>query len=327
LKTLFIVILLISGIIYGCVSWFRPTISFDSRSLSIQTLSLFDQRETVPGKVSWAGDWIMRRERLDLIDQELRNEKPDILIFQSMMSRKGSPSESDRLILQAGSLRGYEATVDTVSQFDDTLEEESMAIFASSPLRIDPSSSEKRQLWGIGADGYLSATVLRTEDDPVVVFNVQMPSRIGRKFLWYTFIHQRISEFLQAGGFCRERIIVAGYLPADQGAVRFQTFLQDLELKDTSLGFCTIANTCFTGTPSNELFVVTNPDEPGAQLDRILVNAKSSVLAAGRNITASQPSSAYFKRYGLSRVWAVQRFGWRATVRLPKCSKSITANE
>jgi hypothetical protein len=311
----------------SCVSWFQPTISYDTRPITLQSLSVFDQRQvSSESKLNWSGDWILRRERLDLIDQELRNDRPDIIILQDLMSRRGSPSESDELILKAGSLRGFESITDIVKQYDDSQEDEGMSVMVATPLKLTNRVENQRYVWGIGADGYLTATVVEHETQPVVIFNVEMPSKIGRKFLWYTFIEERISEFMKQGGYCNERLIIAGYLPADQGAVRFQNFLKDLSLRDSGIGFCAVAGSCFTGTPTNELFVLTNPDEPGAQFDRILVNAQSMVLSASRNIVASEQASAYSRQYGLARLWAVQRFGWHATVRLPRCSSAPTAD-
>jgi hypothetical protein len=305
----------------SCVSWFEPTISYDSRPLLIQTLSAFDQRQvSSESKLNWTGDWIFRRERLGLIDQEIRNDRPDIMILQDLMSRRGSPSESDELILKAGSLRGFESNIDVVKQYEDSQEDESMGVMVATPLKLSLRDESQRYVWGVGADGYLTATVVENEGEPIVIFNVEMPSKIGRKFLWYTFIEERISEFMKQGNYCKERLIIAGYLPADQGAIRFQNFLKDLSLRDSGIGFCAVAGSCFTGTPTNELFVLTNPDEPGAQFDRILVNAQSMVLSASRNIVATEQASPYARQYGLARLWAVQRFGWHATVRLPRCS-------
>src|SRR5690606_23224324 len=91
-------VLLLAFSASSCVTgWFGGGSGFDSRPLSIQTLALYNQRTSSRlSKRAWKGDWIFRRDRLELIDGELRNVRPDILAMLEVMERKSNPSESDK---------------------------------------------------------------------------------------------------------------------------------------------------------------------------------------------------------------------------------------
>lgn len=306
-----------------CVSFWKFAPNYDSRILSVQTLSLFTQRENSSlSQTPWVGDWIFRRERLQLIDNELRESKPDIIILQEAMERKGSPSESDRSILAAGALIGYDWNELPIKEFIDVQEVQFMTTAVGLPLRIAEVDPEKTQiLWSVGVDGYLAITEIDFEDQPMVVFNVQMPPKMGRNFLWYTFVQERIQDFLKGNKICPKRAIIAGYLPTEEGSQRFESFLQEMQLKDSSLGLCQIANSCYTATPTNEIFMATAPSETPALVDRILIHQSAIVYSGVRNFDHSAPPTEYSRSFGINRIFPTQRFGWKASIRLAKCSK------
>jgi hypothetical protein len=81
----------------------RSSERYDERSFSILNLNLFNQRTpSTLSRKNWKGDWLFRRERLELIDEQLRISRPDIVVFQELLTRRGSPSESDINILNFG---------------------------------------------------------------------------------------------------------------------------------------------------------------------------------------------------------------------------------
>jgi endonuclease/exonuclease/phosphatase family metal-dependent hydrolase len=192
----------------GCVDEILSRrLGSDSRFITIQTLSLFNQREPSRlAKVSWKGDWVFRRERLELIDRELRNIKPDLLILQEAMSKMESPSESDRNILLAGALNEYDWHMRVTKEYEDSQEVESMAVAAGLPLRIDRAKTlSRRELWDIGDEGFLVATTIDVDGTPLTVFNVQMPYSENNRDLWYLFIKDRILERIKEEGTCPRR--------------------------------------------------------------------------------------------------------------------------
>lgn len=269
---------------------------------------------------AWTGDWIFRRQRLAIIDDQFRASRPDIILFQDVMQREDSSSESDLDILAVGSLRGYAAHSLPVANYDETQEIRSMAVAATKPLQFAEFQSDQRQMWNIGTDGYLTLDVLQGSEQPIVIFNVQMPSKIGKKFLWYSFVEERISDFITKGKYCAKRLIVGGFLPADQSATRFDRFLSTLNLKDTSQGICQIIADCHTATLQNEIYLADqSEDAPVGVTDRILISKDATVYSASRNLANVETNDSLAKQFKLQRMWASHRFGWQATIKLPTC--------
>jgi hypothetical protein len=322
---LLVVILSLQACVTGS---FSELSGFDERMITIQTASLFNQKITSRiGSVPWIGDWIFRRDRLVLIDAALRNVKPDIVILQEVMAKRGSSSESDRNILQAGALEDFGWREAEAWEYDDTQEIQSLAIAAAPSFTfVDQDAGQpERDFWKIGNDGFLMASVLQVEGQPVLIFNVQMPLQLGQKYLWYTFLEERIAEWTKIAGTCRKRVIVAGYLPGDQDSKRFNDMTLRLELKDASTGFCQVASNCYTATSLNELFMATQGDEVPSQADRILLHQSAIVTASARNLTESEADVRWGRDFGLTRVWPTQRFGWVVNARLARCGSADLA--
>jgi hypothetical protein len=163
--------------------------------------------------------------------------------------------------------------------------------------------------------------LVEADGQPMVVFNVQMPSKMEQSGLWYSFLGDKIREAVTALGSCLERVVVAGYLPFEQDSRRFQDFLTDLGLKDTGTGFCQNAERCQTASPQNAIFVSTRGNSTPAQLDRVMAHRWAQVFSAGASFTRTMETSEYKDSYGLSRLWAAQRYGWFTRTRIPLCSK------
>lgn len=304
----------------GCVSFFSGTSQYDSKNITVQTLNLFSQRKLPStSDKNWRGNWLFRRRRLRLIDDELRLSKPDIFVYQDGMERIGSPSESDFAILSAGALEGYEWQKVEVQSFDDTQERLTMGVAIDLPLRFE-EITVARKSWVLGNDGFMVVNVIDLEDQPIVIFNVQMPPKIGRKYLWYTFIQERVVDFVRTGKYCPKRIVIAGYLPTEQGAKRFTSFKDALQLKDSADTYCNVASDCYTATPSHEIYMATNETAISAHVDRVLVNVDTLVYASGRNMRESDSDNVFFGEFNLSKSWPSQRYGWSSTVRLPRCT-------
>jgi hypothetical protein len=255
---------------------------------------------------------------LALVDQALRSSKPDVLIFQEGMAREGSPSESDQAILSAGALQGYDWQHSEIQKYDDTQEIETMGVAVGLPLKIIDNQGS-RSSWVLGNEGYMTASVITLDAQPIVIFNVQMPPKIGRKYLWYTFIQERVADFVKTGGYCPQRVIVAGYMPTEQGAQRFQGFKDILQLKDTADEFCNIASNCYTATPDNELYLSMSQSIVSGQVDKILVHKNALVFSSTRNIMNKSDQVQYASKFSLRYLWPSKRFGWSTSVRLPRC--------
>lgn len=301
---------------------FKTSAGFDQRPLTVETVSFFNQRAVSRlVKRSWKGDWIFRRDRLEMIDAQLRNSKPDLLIAQDMLSKFGTTAESDRRILAAGALTDYEWVERRVEEFADTQESQHLAFALGVPYKFANHEDSGRDLWLMGTGGYLAAATIDYEDQPVHVFNVQMPVETDATFLWYSFVQERVVERLKATKGCPKRVIVAGLMSGDEGARRYADFVRSLRLKDVSSGFCQIASRCFTATPTNDIFMATVGDESPTRLDRIYVHQSALVYSSARVFDDSDPNNRYAREFGLTRLWATQRFGWVSQVRLARCTE------
>ncbi len=297
---------------------------YDQRQLTIETASLFNQRmPTRLARKSWRGDWLFRRDRLELVDDELRDIKPDIFIAQEVMAKRGSASESDLRILKAGALSEYDFKAQQVIDYPDTDELESLVVAIGTPLKFSrlEAAEGERELWVMGNQGYLMVATIDVEDQPVTVFNVQMPPQEDNSYLWYSFIQERIAERLKRFNHCPKRVVVAGLLPGDEGAKRFSDFVAASSLKDVSAGYCQTASRCFTSTPTNDIFMATIGDETPARNDRIFVHQSAYVYSSARDLDRSDSNSRYAREFGLTRLWPSQRFGWVTTVRLARCTE------
>jgi len=319
------VLVFLYGTLSGCTTFSNSRVNYDDRNLTVQTLSLFDQvKESSLAKISWRGDWVFRRERLELIDSEMRSVKPDVVMFQSLVERGGSPSESDKEILASGALEGYGWDSGLQREILETGEQVLLANAVSLPLKIAPrklvaDERPARHFWSIGDSGGVLLTIVETSGQPTLFFNVDFPERKGNESLWYGFLQERIEDSLRAFQSCSKRMIIGGYLPKDQDARRYNELLERFNLKDSSTGFCQNIDMCLTGTPMNDIYMATMGDDLPTQDDRILVSRSTLVLSSSRNFVVQEPNSTYAKEFGLTRMWATQRFGWATSLRLANC--------
>lgn len=315
------IILLLSLLAHvsSCVTKDGPA-GYSERVVTIASLDMFSQQELPRNGKSWSGDWQLRRDRLDLIDATLRDIRPDIFLMQNAMRRAGSVSESDELILRSGALMRYDWKDLKIDYLSESGEERLLAVAVAKPLRILPIPENVKNYSQFGVDGHLVFYPVEAEGGTLLVFDVQMPSRIDQSGLWYSLLEEKIKSSVKEMNSCIERVIVAGYLPFEQESRRFKEFLSGLGLKDTGTGFCQSAERCQTASSDNGIFLATRGDESSSQVDRIMTHEWSIVFGAGANFTRTMETSEYKDNYGLSRIWAAQRYGWVARVRIPLCT-------
>ena len=319
MKILILAFLVLQG---GCASLLK-TVGSDyhqGRSISILTVNLFNQRLMAEGADNnWKGDWLFRRERLEIVDLSIMSMRPDLILFQELLGRRGSPSESDRSILSYGSLDGYQWGLSRTDFFEDTQEEEYLGLAIGSPLSLD---EEVDSYWGkLGSDGRYSLRGILIEGQPFWVVNVSMPSNSEETNKAYEVLRKNILELQGKLSFCNERLIVAGYLPSDVTLPNYQKLLETFQLKDTSLGFCEIYSQCYTATTENEVFRNTSQGKSEAQVDRILAHNETIVYAGKIALDDEKASTERARFYGLSNHWPTRRYGWSTILRLTQCRK------
>ena len=302
----------------SCLTVDGPS-GYSERVLTLASIDMFSQQEQSRTGKSWSGDWQFRRDRLELIDATLRDLRPDIIMMQNAMRRAGSVSESDEMILRSGAMNRYDWRDVKIENLSESGEERLLAVAVSKPLKHLNIPEGIKNYSQFGVDGHMVFYPVEADGGAILVFDVQMPSRIDQSGLWYSLLEEKITATVKEMDSCIERVIVAGYLPFEQESRRFKDFLSGLGLKDTGTGLCQSAERCQTASPENGIFLVTRGDESPSQLDRIMTHKFSIVLSAGANFTRVMETTEYKDAYGLSRVWASQRYGWVARVRLPVC--------
>ena len=315
-----IILCLLAVHLSSCITTDGPA-GFSERVLTIASLDMFSQQEKPSTGKSWSGDWQFRRDRLELIDATLRDIRPDIVVLQNVMRRSGSVSESDELILSSGSLNRYDWRAAVVDNIAESGEDRMLAVAVSKPLKHRDLPEGLKNYSQFGVDGHLVFYSIEAEGGPIIVFDVEMPSKIDQSGLWYSLLEEKIRDSVSQLDSCLERVIVAGYLPFEQDSRRFKDFLSELGLKDTGTGFCQNAERCQTASNQNAIFLSTRGDASPSQLDRVMTHKWAVVFSAGASFTRTMETGEYKDAYGLSRVWAAQRYGWVTRVKLPVCSK------
>jgi hypothetical protein len=303
----------------GCISGGG---GYDTRPLTIEVADLFNQRAVsrTLGAGNWRGDWVFRRDRLDLVEKSLTNFKPDLLLFQGMLERSSGGSERDQAILSAGALSNYDWYSHQVEEYPDTQEFEVMAI-ATGPLnRFSPLNQPTKDIWLLGSGGFLQTALVEIDRDPLLVFNVKMPPLSDNGHYWYGFIEERIRERMREMKVCPKRVVIAGYMPADDTNQDFTGFINRTGMRDVAEGACQVQSRCYTATPVNDLFRVTEGDVTPARPDKIFVHQSALVYSSSRSLDESEATTRIAEQFGLTRFWPTQRFGWMTQVRFAKCS-------
>lgn len=293
---------------------------YDNNEITVQVLSLFDQvsESKIKNSASWKGDWIFRRQRLAIIDQELLSIKPDLAIFQEVMAKKQSFYESDEAILQSGSLVNYQWEKSVVGVHQDTAEEESLAIAVGVPLKLNTT----QQPLPLTEKSFIFAATLVSERQKSPVFNLKVAKEDSKNPQIIRLISQQMEAYLIQNQLCAKRVILAGTLPFDEDNILYQEFKNKWGLIDVAKEICQVERNCYTTSESNEIFLKTSEGEKPSRMDKILVHKYSTVTSSTRNFLLSKtPEFLYYKKFGLASLWPSQRFGWLASIKLMRCGK------
>ncbi|NRA67837.1 MAG: hypothetical protein HRU19_25375 [Pseudobacteriovorax sp.] len=287
-----------------------------NKALSIVTADLFNQRDGSQDENTWKGDWLFRRARIELIDQQLVNIRPDILLFQNLMKREGSVSESDVKLLNAGVLNGFRWQTHKMKSFSDTGEQSLLASAIGLPARFDSSGLEGKSIQ-IGKGGFAAVFPVERNGQKILLSSVKLPNDESADQAYGQLI-DFLSAAMKESGICSKRLIIGGYLPMNPSWQNDKRLLSTFSMKDTAEGFCNIAESCFTSTADNELQSQIDPLAFGQRTDRILVSNRTRVFDSQRVFDQSE-ESYLSARHGLQRFWPLHRFGWLTKVRLARC--------
>lgn len=305
-------------------SSFFNTRIYDTRALHISTLCLFNQLDKTKEQLTeWAGDWVFRRERLALIDSNLQQGRPDILLLQEALEKGESDFDADRSILRAGALSGYDWQELEVAQNIDN-EREFLAIASAVPLVIRDANRKKLKLLKFGEDGFVGVFSVSLEREELILFNVQSPKSTSQSFeaveSWFSFLQHEMHTTLEGAGVCKERVIVGGHINADIDSAPYQAWLRDFGLVDSSTGFCDDEEECFTATSANETYLRIAGEGYHERADRLLVHKSAHVMESAREFAKPAVLQADVLFHGQKKLWASKRFGWGASIRFARCN-------
>lgn len=312
-----IVLVLATTILGGCATLTQiKKANYEPRFLVLRTFNLFNQR--IPpndSRYNWIGDWVFRRERLATVDMALRQSKPDILVFQQLMAKKGSEFESDANILSSGSLDQFEWHTSPVRYYSDTAEQEYHGLAYSLPLRLVPKAQP--EMVRVFQDQMMATvTVLAMENSPLAIFNVEALKEVDDSVLVavINFIDQKRLEL----GICKERVVIAGYLRT-LSARKFSELAEaKLSQRNSSLGFCEIETQCFTTTPLNGIYLISG-DNSSYQSDYIFAHSDSVIASSHRTFTQEGELNEASRVFGLQGVWGSRTYGLESSIRFKRC--------
>lgn len=306
--------------LHSCLSVFEDKpVPYETKTIEILTYSLFNQQtEATDSSKDWKGDWIFRRERLNLIDDELLKLKPDLIFFQELLQKKGNPLESDQKILSSSSLSGYSWYLSKPKDHSHTGELESLAVTLKHPL----SFSENYFQETVDLNGStLFFKNIKFNEQNVLVINMNLESHFS-----YTDTEQtirKISTALKLGNTCRQRLLLVGHAPPESFD-KINKIKDAFNLKDSAKGFCNMESHCYTASPSNLLFQKTYGEAYSQRVDFILINELSIIHTSSPAFSQAKESKlGYYKQYGMEFLFPSVRFAWLSEIRLPRCSEPL----
>lgn len=319
-RKIILMLILLSMFLGSCVPvLFFQEPRYDNRKITIQNLSLFNQREAPLNKKNWKGDWIFRRERLASIDKTLRAAKPDVLILQEVMAKQESPYDSDQYILGAGALLGYDWQNVQIETYQDTHEVESLSVVSGLPVYKDPYEDERKKMWTLGKGSYLGAFIVTMENQELAIFNLKISELVAGQQIWYRYVVDRVKEYINRYKLCSKRIVIAGNFESPINQQDYQSMLQELQLSDSSLGFCEQESNCYTQTTENSIFRLTRGDSRSQRSSRILTHKSALVYSSNRNFNTLNWEQQFTSLFSDRKISPTQNYGWISSIRFGRC--------
>lgn len=292
--------------------------SYEITPISIHFINFFNQQAvSTHSQHNWYGDWIFRRKRLAIIDNEINIQKPDILIMQEILSKEGSMSESDINILKFSSLQFYNIDTALITKHKNTYEEEYIGIAIKSNYTIIPQ--EKNNTWILDNNNFAAFFIIQINKTPVLI--VQIKLQENQKH-YLNLISQSIDNYLKEFNICKYRIIVAGEFYLQYYDPELIKFLQKHKLHDTDKSFCIPYFKCATLVESNDIFKHINIKFNTMKPDKIFVHNRATILASGLSFTTFQTikEDDYVNtQYGIKTLFPSYKYGWSTKIFLPKC--------
>ena len=273
-------------------------------------------------RLSWKGDWFLRRKRLYFIDKEITETIPNILLFEEMLHKQGNPYDSDKAILETNSLAYYDSFPSKYKLHTDTEEVEQGATY----VRLESSIAEevllkKEKIWKLKDGAYLIYQKLVFDEKPLSVFNVNMPKGKINPKEWLTFLKEKMSEILDQEKHCYNNVIFGGFFGEFSETKELEKLMKIFNLVDTAKNFCSKGDhLCDTEHPSNPILNSSKLENKFRRSQRIYVHRTSLTKSAGVVYNETYESLSDFKlKYKLYSLGPSLYYGWQAKVQLSSC--------
>lgn len=319
IRTLFKFFLI--ALVSSCVTAGNAEFSgYEDKRLIVQVVSLFPQLKTPSVEDSnWTGDWIFRRERMDLLDKQLSEIKPDIILLQDLVFRKYSPGESEFNLLASGALTDYDWHITKTGMIAETEETTASALAMALPLKIELLKTlNSKSKWDIGEENsYVIFTRFKTLEGDAGFISVKLDS-LNSGF-WYKRISDAISSLISSSGICPERFIIAGRLPEDKIEGSDYEMFSKLGFKDAASEFCSDLRVCYTEDQKNPIRRKIQTDAINQRSLRIFVHGRTNVYSGLRNLMRTRVFPDKESKYGLKEYSASDSYGWISSLGFPTC--------
>jgi len=297
--------------------------TWDDRAISLKYLNLDDKLEALAATSDgWELDIAFRHARLQLINDEVKRDRPDVVNLLGLSIKSASPAQSDVAVLSSGDLGEYEWLASQTSKGAGQTEKMVAASAAALPVTLDQAKTlSVKERWLIGDDGFAVASYLTNSSSPFVILNVRMPSRIDVLKRGYELLEQAVLSASALFDVCIGRIVIAGFLPQDSILNADQEFLKRVSFRDSATGICERTRDCATSNVDNEIGLSLYGNTLGQRDERIFFHGTAVVVSAGPAFNEGSTSLAKeFPEYGFDVVHPSTRYGWETKFYLPKCN-------
>ena len=277
----------------------------------------FDPQRFKLGDKSCEGDWVLRRERLRLLEGELFGAQADILILQGVVAKSTSTYDSDEIILKAGSLGDFK-WLKTLAHYYSEVDEDEYFVVAAKQGILSDQPLPLAEVRAIGQDGRLVLQTLNFSEQPAVtIANLYLPTSAEKWPQAYPLINETIESYLKQQKSCGNRLILSGFV-GDAKAREFQMLLKGLELFDSTANLCQ-DGVCVSPTRDNPFFAAQEMRANSNGSYRLYVPHSSRLIGASVFLHHPSPHKLFSEKYHFDQLWPSTYPGELVQIKLANC--------
>lgn len=247
---------------------------------------------------------------------------PNVILFQEMLAKSSSPSDSDASILEKSSLAYFDEFITDYKKHRDTEEIEQAGTY----LRVEGSETEEiilghELMWDIGKTGYLLYQKIFIKEDPFYIFNIKLPRENKNPERLYAFLKRTMTRALDGENRCYNYILLAGFFGDFDNSPQLQQLARDFNLTDTGAKLCEVeSHECYTESSANPVLNSSSFKNQFRRSERIYIHKSALVSSAQLVYNKQHESLPNFKlKYKLYKLSPSLYYGWQAKVQLPSC--------